>query len=383
MNAISDMGTRHEGQLLAVALGTEAEIPALARFQEHADKFIAAAEEEIGREREGLAVREPRLCRRLARDSATPSVTDFARAPVVLLDNGREQQVRNSWREQLRANLDALVMLLADDTTEARRQAWLWWEDRQGDRFPFFRSVQVRACLFEARKLVALLLAEADVSHVLRGELIVSDDFAEDRGQWQSYGEGTAMIGAGLLDTRGTPLVVWTAAEPFPDGSIATIDFIPASGTGGLIFAFPAQPVAELDFSVSAATQMHVHVPPGNTDEMEPYNHGIETYHVSVHRGNGRTHLRRTGRGLKMLNVLAPDPCEDAGRTYRLAMLKRGESLQVFVDGKLIHAYVDAGVYGPVLGGGQFGLKLFGGGGEGPVEFSFANFSVHQLAYRC
>ena len=112
---------------------------------------------------------------------------------------------------------------------------------------------------------------------------------------------------------------------------------------------------------------------------MEPYNWGIRTYHTSVFRG-GRTHLRRAGNGLKMLNLIWKDPCSETGLTYRVELLQFGESFQVIVDGELIHCYTDAGVYGPPLTKGHFGIKHFGA--PGGLLIRYDNVQVHKLRTR-
>ena len=113
---------------------------------------------------------------------------------------------------------------------------------------------------------------------------------------------------------------------------------------------------------------------------MDCYNWGIVTYHVSVHRGeSGVTNLRRTGAGLKMLGSASPDPCTAVDRPYRLEILKIGESYQFFVDGRLIHAYVDAEVYGPRPIEGHFGIRMFPGRASPGMETFYDQVSVHLV----
>ena len=94
--------------------------------------------------------------------------------------------------------------------------------------------------------------------------------------------------------------------------------------------------------------------------------------HCSLFRGStGRTNLRRTGQGLKMLSTVAPDACAELKRTYRVEIVKYDVSVQVHVDGRLVHAYVDAGTYGPPLRRGRFGLRHCAGG---KLEAFYARF---------
>jgi len=108
---------------------------------------------------------------------------------------------------------------------------------------------------------------------------------------------------------------------------------------------------------------------------MEPYNHGIEAYHVSVHRvGSAMTNLRRPGPGLKMLASVRPDPCEIAGESYEICIAKWENSLLFLVDGNLIHHYYDAGVYGPALQEGHLGIRHWRN-----TDVTYGDIHVHRL----
>ena len=131
-----------------------------------------------------------------------------------------------------------------------------------------------------------------------------------------------------------------------------------------MLFAYPGRPCPGQDYAISAGPMGH-------------YNFGIETYHCSLFRGlTGRTNVRRTGKGLRMLSTVLPDPCATPGRTHRVEFLKSGPSFQVHVDGRLVHAYVDAGSHGAALTTGRFGVRHFSGD---RLRAEYARFKVHEL----
>jgi len=322
---------------------------------------------------EKLQNRHPELSERVERETKGFPVRQFTRAPVVLFNNVTEDDIRNSWRNQLQANLEQIQVLLRNVPNEVIRHQWVWYEDYRKDRRDFFLTVQIRDCLKEANKLGKLLIFEPRITRVAGDASLFKETFSDDLSRWEKYGEGNSLIENNKLFMRGSPLMVWTTGKPFNGNCMVVLEYTPVRGRGGAIFAFPGSPINGINYSVSAGrTAPRFHIPSGHRDPMEPYNHGIQTYHVSVHRG--RTHLRRTGSGLKMLNVLPNDPCAVPRRNYRIEIIKFEETLQFLVDGKLIHSYVDAGVYGPPLIRGQFGIKQFGN-----VRAFFDNVRIQLL----
>ena len=94
-----------------------------------------------------------------------------------------------------------------------------------------------------------------------------------------------------------------------------------------------------------------------------------------MHRGNtGLGNVRRVGLGLKML-ASGPDPCPKIEQAYRVSVAKWGPTIMLLVDGHLIHHYVDAGTYGPVLNVGRIGLRHWAG-----MDGSYRDFRVCRLA---
>ena len=68
--------------------------------------------------------------------------------------------------------------------------------------------------------------------------------------------------------------------------------------------------------------------------------------------------------------------CPHKGRVYRLEILIYENTIEIFADGKIIHAYYDCGAYGETPSRGRFGIRQFGKPG---LECGYDNFSVASL----
>ncbi len=294
--------------------------------------------------------------------------TKFEKAPVVLYGKAGEADVLDRWRGQLRESLLAAHGMIEGE--KAAVAEWMYASDvkrvRGGDRY--FRAEQIRNTLLEVSKLLALLSLPREIVRVVKVGTILSDDFSESMANWKAYGGGKIALEDGKLMMAGQGCTVWCEKEA--GDAVVSFDFAPLvqhGGAAGALFAFPASPLPGKDFSASAGP-------------MPNYNYGISTYHVSLCRGaSGRTNLRRTGFGLKMLSSVKPDPCRETGKTYRVELLKYGPTFQVFVDGALVHAYVDAGVYGDPPAKGFFGIRHFAGA---DLDACYDNFEIASVAPR-
>jgi len=71
-----------------------------------------------------------------------------------------------------------------------------------------------------------------------------------------------------------------------------------------------------------------------------------------------------------------PDPCAVPGMAYRVEFLKFGPAFQVYVEGKLIHSYVDVGSHGAPLAGGRFAVRHFSGD---RLRAEYGDFKVNAL----
>lgn len=292
--------------------------------------------------------------------------TEFTTAPVLLYGIAQEEDVLARWREQLSANARGLAGIL--NAESEYQKEWLYWYDFDGTRkaaFPFFRAEQIRDCLKEIKKLLVLLSLPRKAIKVEPAQTLALDDFSRGMGEWKRCGSGEISVDGGKMNISGEGVAAWWERD-FSDG-VLRFEFQPVdaeNGAAGALFAFPASPRPGKGYDASAGA-------------MSNYNLGIDTYHVSLFRGSTkRSNLRRAGRGLKMLSSVQPDPCGELRRTYRVEIVKYGPSVQVFVDLRLIHAYVDAGCYGPMPASGRFGIRHFAGG---RLDAYYSNFAAASL----
>ncbi len=312
----------------------------------------------------------PEFADLIAKRSGQINVRPPAQPSMVLYAHATPVDIREAWVRQLRDVLCAVHGLLSADPPTVKEWMMAWVEAKPGVD-GFFRLEHARDYLIEAEKLAALLASEAKTVHIGQGRVIFSDDFSRDSDHWQRFGPGNLKIGQGRLWLRGSGTSV-VCDQVFPNAIIA-FDFTPiATGAGttggsGSLFAFSAAPLSDRGFTASAGP-------------MADYNYGIDTYHVSLFRGaTGCSNLRRTGRGLRKLSHVEPDPCAQLGRTYHVELVKSGSSVQVFVDGRLIHAYVDVGAFGVVRDHGCFGIRTFAGD---EMELAITNFFIFEPIIR-
>jgi hypothetical protein len=327
-----------------LAAGEAQPLPAIAQLCEAA---LPPARELAEFHRRVFSKSSPELKEWLALRPEFP-LADVSQIQVVLYGTATLDDVTMRWREQLRAHGRALDALVRRQPYE---NEWLYWQDREGARRtaePFFRMQQVRDCLAEVRKLAALLEPGRATLQAGVGGSLFRDDFKGALTAWKTYGGGEAVPSGGKLKLAGAGNTLWLEKD-FGDAIIA-FNYTPLKSGGdgaGALFAYPGTPMPGRTYEASA----------GN---MNNYNLGINTYHVSLFRGNsGKTNIRRTGLGLKMCSTVTPDACSELGRRYRVEIVKRAETIQVHVDGQLIHHYVDIGAYGPVPMKGRFGIRHF------------------------
>jgi len=306
--------------------------------------FIRPMVREAGQE---LAARLPHLAGRVQERSAEPPALAFPHAPVVLYGNASEAEVISAWEAQLRMNVEGAAGFTAGDRGRFG-EFMMGWVEARPEVLDFFRAEHLRDCLREVNRLAALLAAPRKTIRVIKKQTLFKDDFTRGFGNWTCYGPGHVATDGPRLSVAGAGNTFWLAHD-FAD-AVISLDFTPMTLEGpgaGALFAFPATPRQGFGFEASAGP-------------MEQYNYGINTYHCSLCRGSsGVSNLRRTGRGLRLLSSVRPDPCREPGRTYHVDFLKHGVTVQVHIDGRLLHSYFDAATYGAPPTQGRFGVRHF------------------------
>lgn len=281
---------------------------------------------------------------------------------VALFGEMGVHEAHQCWRQQQAMNVRETLCVLQGTPHDAVRQ-------RVRSRLleSIGRPTAVLEALGEVKKVGLLLSGQSSPVELSPGEKLSTTSMCASSDTWLHFGayrltdtpEGLRFKNKEkeLYDA-----MMWTR-DVFSGDHLVRLICTPHAGAGGVIFAICGKARPGKDLSESAQKGM------------EPYNHGIDAYHVSVHReGTGVTNLRRPGKGLKMLATLGPDPCEAAERSYEIWMLKWRSSLLFFVDGKLIHHYYDAEVYGPVLQEGQMGIRHWRS-----TDVTYRDFQMHRL----
>lgn len=333
-------------------------------IRERTEKFLPEVRARVAELRSACSQQSEKVAEWL-RERSEPTLIDASRTPLHVIGNTPQEAVLGCWREQLR---QAALAITAICENQQQYGEWLYYFDRDFGRAagdPFYRAEQVRDCFKEIVKLTTLLETPRTVQRVTKGKRLFADNFTGPLRGWKTFG-GTFASGSGYLQVNGMGVTAWCEQEF--DNAAITFDFHPITGTGkayGSLFAFPGSPRHGHDYSISAGP-MHL------------YNHNIDCYHCSLMRNmSGRTNLRRAGFGLKILSTVVPDACGTLGKTYRIELQRFDATVQVLVDGALIHSYVDAECYGKRPGRGRFGLRHFAG--EGTYETKLSNFEITSL----
>jgi hypothetical protein len=255
------------------------------------------------------------------------------------------EEIWDVWKQQQIVNAREALNILEGEPKDVLAQ-----RVRAGLDDRIARPTALLEALGEIKKVALLLTGSEGMTELRIGDQVFTDDMLNGPDQWQPFGDHRLTQtpeGLRYLNT-GQPYhdtMMWTRRS-FEHDHVLQLTMKPNTEPGGVILALCGKPRPGKDLSESAKVTM------------EPYNHGIDAYHASVHRvGTGVSNLRRPGHGLKMLATVSPDPCEEANRWYHIEMLKWRNNLMFFVDGRLIHHYYDGGVYGAPLDGGHIGIR--------------------------
>jgi len=312
-------------------------------------KDIAAARKDA----EALLVLAEKSDRPVAVDTpALPSPI-----PVIVPEGATHEQVLAGWKEQLVLRVKSVYEVLSGEILMPLPK----WDEAIGVSWRHKKNLAKRAgptaaTMREAHAFALLLGGRQKIVRVKCGETLFEDDLKKNTDNWHLYGPCiTTQDENGLRRknkrVRHSDTVMWTKKE-FDGNVLYEITVVPNnSGRAGVLFPICGRPVKKgTDLSVSV----------GQT--METYNYGVHAYHFSVHRSEtGICNGRKVGTGLHLIGSRTPDPCEEVGRAYRVAVGKWENNVFFLVDGKLQHCYYDAGTFGPPLEGGSVGTRHWGG----------------------
>jgi hypothetical protein len=352
-----------------LAAWADLEQPPYERIADEAGRLAKMLDARVRVEAMAAAAAQPEFARRIA-DRTQAQQQQQVTPVAVLYRSTTVAELQAAWRRQLREAAHAVPSLLAAEPAVVREWMMAWIEAKPGID-AFFRTEHARDYLVGVTVLARLLASPPQALRVGSGPTLYSDDFSAPSPHWRLHGPGRLEIGDGTLRLRGSGAAAVLDVEA--DDALIAFTYTPVAtgpsrgGGPSCLFAFPAAPLTAAGMAASSGP-------------MADYNYGIDTYHVSLFRGGtGCSNMRRTGRGLRMLSHVEPDPCGALGRPYLVELLRVGRSMQVFVDGRLVHAYIDGGAYGPVPGRGRFVLRTFSGG---EMELTLAGLSITSPTIR-
>ncbi|MHC4917316.1 MAG: DUF1961 family protein [Planctomycetota bacterium] len=302
---------------------------------------------------------------RIAAGDGEPDTPELpGKTPLVSYGEVGTAGVLARWREQLDYYARSAVGLLDGDVKYVEE-----WCGRPGYRKPERRVKGMTALLREASRTAILLSRPQEEVRARKGQELFADDFSGGSAKWTEYGDcKTANDGDAfrMQDTsaRSHPdAMIWTKRE-FEGDFLVEFTFVPhTEGTrAGALFSICGRPRGKNTLAICVGRSM------------DTYNHGIDAYHFSMHRGTtGLGNARRVGPGLKLL-MSGKDPCPTPGQAYRVSIGRFGPAIFLLIDGKLVHHYFDAATYGPVLTGGHIGIRHWAG-----LEASYRDFRVFRL----
>ena len=169
-----------------------------------------------------------------------------------------------------------------------------------------------------------------------KGSLLASEDFSEGLANWIAEGKVRAVIEDGRLFFESTDSVtenpkgnIWwrvNVSEPF----VLEFDYKSLTDNGLTMIFWNA---TELDGSDVFHRK--------RTGKYEEYISGMHAYHVSFHRfGSGVSNIRKAP-GFHLVSSV-PDPVPPSDRQWhKITIAGAGNRQRVFVDGKLIHDFMD------------------------------------------
>jgi hypothetical protein len=183
---------------------------------------------------------------------------------------------------------------------------------------------------------------------------------------WHMEGGGTATCDDGWLWLRPQP-----ASEDSADGAGDFVFWCDADVPDDFLLTFEAQILSEhglcITFFCAAGNfgedVLDPSLAPRNGGFGQYTNGDIDCYHVSWHAntprvpGRGTSNLRKNA-GFFLVDQGPPGVPAGSEQVHQVAICKRGQTIEVGVDGRrLIRWSDDAEYYGPVLGAGRIGFR--------------------------
>ncbi len=208
---------------------------------------------------------------------------------------------------------------------------------------------------------VSLLLLVAGCSSLERnGQVLFATDFSgtdDLASTWHWEGRGRIGLDHGRLalqEENGDGLVLWLRQD-VPEDMRLQFDLSFSNNRGIGVFFVAAKGTNGEDILTG-----------GRDGKYNLYTKGrINCYGISLHRyfpdgrHNPGSNIRKNS-GFHRGSHAEPDPVPEANRTYRIKMEKRGNRLRLWVDGNLVHDWIDDGTHGKPLADGKIGFRIRG-----------------------
>ena len=210
---------------------------------------------------------------------------------------------------------------------------------------------------------VAALLLVAGCSTPQRGGQVLfqtdCSDISDLTRTWHGEGLGRIALENGRLalqEDNGDGIVLWLRQDVPADMQLQ-FDLSFSNNRGIGVFFIAAKGTNGKDILTDH---------PVRDGKYNLYTKGIiNSYGISLHRyfpdgrNNPGSNIRKNS-GFHLANHAESDPVLDANQTYRIKIEKIAGRLRLWVDGNLVHDWIDDGTHGTALADGKIGFRLRG-----------------------
>ena len=210
---------------------------------------------------------------------------------------------------------------------------------------------------------VAALLLVAGCSTPQRGGQVLfqtdCSDISDLTRTWHGEGLGRIALENGRLalqEDNGDGVVLWLRQD-IPSDMQLQFDLSFNNNRGIGVFFIAAKGTEGEDILADQ---------PERDGKYNLYTKGrINCYGFSLHRffpdgrSNPGSNIRKNS-GFYLVNHAESDPVPEANQTYRIKIEKEGGHLRLWVDGSLVHDWIDDGAHGEVLVDGKIGFRIRG-----------------------